>query len=195
MKEFRPFFFIIGQSEALKANVQVQDLIQAGAMGLLEAVSAVRPVERVEVFSPTVDHVLRHAPCEVMVIAYPQGVLEEDAETGRAEVEDVPVGVLGDQRSHHGDKRRLRFLAAESALAKHESCGDRPIVTQFVRLHRVVSVLFDERGDAGDHVPVAHEALEVDFSGELQRGMVVHGLAGAQQGGGNNDEALHFSIR
>lgn len=29
-------------------------------------------------FSPTVDYVLRHAPCEVMVIAYPQGVLEEE---------------------------------------------------------------------------------------------------------------------
>jgi nucleotide-binding universal stress UspA family protein len=29
-------------------------------------------------FSPTVDHVLRHAPCEVMVIAYPEGVLEDE---------------------------------------------------------------------------------------------------------------------
>ena len=29
-------------------------------------------------FSPTVDYVLRHAHCEVMVIAYPQGVLEEE---------------------------------------------------------------------------------------------------------------------
>ena len=29
-------------------------------------------------FSPTVDYVLRQAPCEVMVVAYPQGVLEED---------------------------------------------------------------------------------------------------------------------
>jgi APA family basic amino acid/polyamine antiporter len=29
-------------------------------------------------FSPTVDWVLRHAPCEVMVIAYPQGVLDEE---------------------------------------------------------------------------------------------------------------------
>jgi len=28
-------------------------------------------------FSPTVDYVLRKAPCEVMVIAYPQGVLDE----------------------------------------------------------------------------------------------------------------------
>ncbi len=30
-------------------------------------------------FSPTVDYVLRRAPCEVMVVAYPQGVLEEEA--------------------------------------------------------------------------------------------------------------------
>jgi nucleotide-binding universal stress UspA family protein len=29
-------------------------------------------------FSPTVDYVLRKAPCDVMVVAYPQGVLEED---------------------------------------------------------------------------------------------------------------------
>jgi APA family basic amino acid/polyamine antiporter len=29
-------------------------------------------------FSPTVDYVLRHAPCQVMVIAYPEGVLEEE---------------------------------------------------------------------------------------------------------------------
>jgi len=29
-------------------------------------------------FSPTVDYVLRRAPCEVMVVAYPQGVLDEE---------------------------------------------------------------------------------------------------------------------
>jgi APA family basic amino acid/polyamine antiporter len=29
-------------------------------------------------FSPTVDYILRHAPCEVMVIAYPQGLLEAE---------------------------------------------------------------------------------------------------------------------
>ena len=28
-------------------------------------------------FSPTVDYVLRNAPCEVLVVAFPQGVLEE----------------------------------------------------------------------------------------------------------------------
>ncbi|HEV8249264.1 MAG TPA: universal stress protein [Gaiellaceae bacterium] len=31
-------------------------------------------------FSPTVDHVLRHADCEVMVVAYPEGVLEDELE-------------------------------------------------------------------------------------------------------------------
>jgi nucleotide-binding universal stress UspA family protein len=30
-------------------------------------------------FSPTVDYVLRNAPCEVLVVAFPQGVLEQDA--------------------------------------------------------------------------------------------------------------------
>jgi APA family basic amino acid/polyamine antiporter len=29
-------------------------------------------------FSPTVDHVLRNAPCEVLVVAFPEGVLEEE---------------------------------------------------------------------------------------------------------------------
>ena len=28
-------------------------------------------------FSPTVDFVLRNAPCEVLVVAFPDGVLEE----------------------------------------------------------------------------------------------------------------------
>ena len=36
-------------------------------------------------FSPTVDHVLRKAPCEVLIVAFPQGVLEE------GEPEPVPV--------------------------------------------------------------------------------------------------------
>ena len=30
-------------------------------------------------FSPTVDHVLRHAPCQVLVVAFPEGVFEDDA--------------------------------------------------------------------------------------------------------------------
>jgi APA family basic amino acid/polyamine antiporter len=35
-------------------------------------------------FSPTVDYVLRHATCQVMVVAYPQGVLEADLEAPMA---------------------------------------------------------------------------------------------------------------
>jgi basic amino acid/polyamine antiporter, APA family len=29
-------------------------------------------------FSPTVDYVLKKAPCEVLIVAFPQGVLEEE---------------------------------------------------------------------------------------------------------------------
>ena len=29
-------------------------------------------------FSPTVDFVLRHAPCEVLIVAFPQRVLDEE---------------------------------------------------------------------------------------------------------------------
>jgi len=31
-------------------------------------------------FSPTVEYVLKKAPCEVLVVAFPQGVLEEEEE-------------------------------------------------------------------------------------------------------------------
>jgi basic amino acid/polyamine antiporter, APA family len=39
--------------------------------------SAARWRRQSRFFSPTVDYVLRRAPCEVMVVTYPQGVLEE----------------------------------------------------------------------------------------------------------------------
>jgi nucleotide-binding universal stress UspA family protein len=55
-------------AEAVRENV---DLILLG--------SAPRWRRQSRFFSPTVDYVLRHAPCEVMVIAYPQGVLEDDS--------------------------------------------------------------------------------------------------------------------
>ena len=29
-------------------------------------------------FSPTVEYVLRKAPCEVLIVAFPQGVIEEE---------------------------------------------------------------------------------------------------------------------
>ena len=33
-------------------------------------------------FSPTVDYVLRRAPCEVLIVAFPQRVLDEEADVG-----------------------------------------------------------------------------------------------------------------
>lgn len=61
----------IGEAIVEEAKVQEADLIVMG--------SAPRWRRQSRFFSPTVDYVLRHAPCEVMVIAYPQGLLEEEA--------------------------------------------------------------------------------------------------------------------
>jgi basic amino acid/polyamine antiporter, APA family len=59
----------IGSAIADEASIHGVDLIVLG--------SAPRWRRQSRFFSPTVDYVLRKAPCEVMVIAYPQGVLEE----------------------------------------------------------------------------------------------------------------------
>jgi nucleotide-binding universal stress UspA family protein len=59
----------IGEAIVHEAVDHEVDLIVVG--------SAPRWRRQSRFFSPTVDYVLRKAPCEVMVIAYPQGVLEE----------------------------------------------------------------------------------------------------------------------
>jgi nucleotide-binding universal stress UspA family protein len=61
----------IGEAIVAKAREIGADLIVMG--------SAPRWRRQSRFFSPTVDFVLRRAPCEVMVLAYPQGILEEEA--------------------------------------------------------------------------------------------------------------------
>jgi APA family basic amino acid/polyamine antiporter len=61
----------IGEAIVEKAREIGTDLIVMG--------SAPRWRRQSRFFSPTVDYVLRRAPCEVMVLAYPQGILEEEA--------------------------------------------------------------------------------------------------------------------
>jgi APA family basic amino acid/polyamine antiporter len=60
----------IGEAIVKKATEIGADLIVLG--------SAPRWRRQSRFFSPTVDYVLRSAPCEVMVLAYPQGVLEAE---------------------------------------------------------------------------------------------------------------------
>ena len=60
----------------------VEEAVASGA-DLVVMGSAPRWRRQSRFFSPTVDYVLRKAPCEVMVVTYPQGVLEE----AEAEVE------------------------------------------------------------------------------------------------------------
>jgi len=59
----------LGSAIVDEARAEGADLILMG--------SAPRWRRQSRFFSPTVDYVLRRAPCEVMVVAYPQGVLEE----------------------------------------------------------------------------------------------------------------------
>jgi APA family basic amino acid/polyamine antiporter len=61
----------IGEAIVEEARGEGVDLIVMG--------SSPRWRRQARFFSPTVDYVLRHAPSELMVIAYPQGVLEEEA--------------------------------------------------------------------------------------------------------------------
>lgn len=62
----------IGEAIVDQARDSAADLIVLG--------SSPRWRRQSRFFSPTVDYVLRHADCEVMVVAYPQGVLEADFE-------------------------------------------------------------------------------------------------------------------
>ncbi|MBA3244076.1 MAG: amino acid permease [Actinobacteria bacterium] len=59
----------IGQAIVAEAASRDSDLIVLG--------SAARWRRQSAFFSPTVDYVLRNAPCEVLVVAFPQGVLDE----------------------------------------------------------------------------------------------------------------------
>lgn len=61
----------LGSAIVDEARARDADLILMG--------SAPRWRRQSRFFSPTVDYVLRKAPCEVMVVAYPQGVLEAEA--------------------------------------------------------------------------------------------------------------------
>ena len=53
----------------------------AGDVDLIVVGSAPRWRRQSRFFSPTVDFVLRRAPCEVLIVAFPQGVLEEELAT------------------------------------------------------------------------------------------------------------------
>jgi basic amino acid/polyamine antiporter, APA family len=59
----------IGHAIVEQATAREADLIVLG--------SSARWRRQSRFFSPTVDFVLRHAPCEVLVVAFPEGVFEE----------------------------------------------------------------------------------------------------------------------
>ena len=60
----------LGEAIVEEASATSADLVLLG--------SAPRWRRQSRFFSPTVDYVLRHSPADVMVVAYPEGVLEEE---------------------------------------------------------------------------------------------------------------------
>jgi APA family basic amino acid/polyamine antiporter len=64
----------IGDAIVDEARRRGNDLIVVG--------SAPRWRRQSRFFSPTVEYVLRKAPCEVLVVAFPEGVMEEDGAQG-----------------------------------------------------------------------------------------------------------------
>ena len=67
---------VIARARAIGEAI-IEVAVERGA-DLIVMGSSPRWRRQARFFSPTVDYVLRHADCEVMVIAYPQGVLEEE---------------------------------------------------------------------------------------------------------------------
>ena len=63
----------IGEAIVTEAERRGADLIVLG--------SAPRWRRQSRFFSPTVEYVLRKAPCEVLVVAFPEGVMEQDGES------------------------------------------------------------------------------------------------------------------
>jgi len=66
----------------IRARAIGEAIVQAAAEGgadLIVLGSAPRWRRQARFFSPTVDYVLRRAPAEVLIVAFPQGVLEEPA--------------------------------------------------------------------------------------------------------------------
>jgi nucleotide-binding universal stress UspA family protein len=60
----------LGDAILREAKLRGSDLIVMGSSPRWRRVS--------RFFSPTVEYVLKKAPCEVLIVAFPQGVLEED---------------------------------------------------------------------------------------------------------------------
>jgi len=65
---------------AIRARSIGEAIVREAALGGIDLIvlgSSARWRRQSRFFSPTVDYVLRHAPAEVLIVAFPQGVLEE----------------------------------------------------------------------------------------------------------------------
>ena len=72
---------VAGEARTVRARAIGAAIVHAAAASgadLIVMGSAPRWRRQSRFFSPTVDYVLRRSPCEVLVVAFPQGVIEEE---------------------------------------------------------------------------------------------------------------------
>jgi APA family basic amino acid/polyamine antiporter len=71
---------VVVETETIRARSIGHAIVEEAARRQADLIvlgSAPRWRRQSRFFSPTVDHVLRHAPCQVLVVAFPEGVFEE----------------------------------------------------------------------------------------------------------------------
>ena len=97
---------------------------------------------------------------------------------------DPPFGI-GLVVEDHSPCPDLFLGRGEGSLSKSENIVDGPIRPLAVSFDGIDAVLFGEVRNIGDHPPVAHIAVEIDFLDSMKGNFWVidHGLGGARRDG------------
>ena len=96
-------------------------------------------------------------------------------------VDDTVVGLDGPDETHSPASVGIRILdeslrvvtlliAVEAILAEDKRRRDRAVLVQFVSLYGVVRAFFEKSRNIGDHIPIAHKAIEIDVANSLHFG-------------------------
>ncbi len=110
----------------------------------------------------------RHDPDVIAGLAGDHGLAVVVGQVGDAVVSlDRPYELHSPHRVrgpvHHESARRIESLRpVEAACVERERRGDGAVGIELVGLDRVPGVPLDVGGNGRDHVPVAHEPLEID---------------------------------
>lgn len=109
------------------------------------------------------------------------------------QVHDEVGGLEGPDEAHAPLGARLAVVdeaaraigfqgAVEAVLVEGVGGGDGAVLGEAVGFDAVVGFIFDEGGDVGDDIPVAHETFEVDWAVEGAQRFRARGASGGRRG-------------